>query len=454
MRGEDLTTVASFSVRESARERFSLMWFPSHGEVPAVEDPDSALARTDAYWRDWSSRCTYSGEWRLPVMRSLITLKALTDQMTGAIVAAPTTSLPEDLGGSRNWDYRFCWLRDSVLTLDALLEGGYSDEALAFGRWALRAGAGDVSKVQIMYGTEGQRHLEELELDWLPGYEGSRPVRVGNAAAKQFQLDVYGEVVGVAYVTSMVTGEIDPRSWPRMRAVIEYLEKAWREPDDGIWEVRGPRRHFVQSKVMAWLAFDCAVRLVEHFGLDAPLARWKRIRREIHEQVCEKGYDAKRRTFTQYYGSQELDAAVLLIPIVGFLAGTDKRVTGTIDAIRDGLGHKGLISRYSTAATDDGLPGSEGQFLACSFWLVTALAMNGRGDEARRLFERLLALSNDLGLFSEEYDLEHRRLIGNFPQAFTHLTLVQAAKTLGSPPGDIAARYSRPQPAHESPVSA
>jgi GH15 family glucan-1,4-alpha-glucosidase len=453
MRGEELTTVAAFSVREGARERFSLMWFPSYVGAPTVEDPDSALARTDAYWRDWSSRCTYAGEWREPVMRSLITLKALTDQMTGAIVAAPTTSLPEDLGGSRNWDYRFCWLRDSVLTLDALLEGGYSDEALAFGRWALRAGAGDASKVQIMYGTEGQRSLQERELDWLPGYEGSQPVRVGNAAANQFQLDVYGEVAGVAYVTSMVTGQIDPRDWPRMRALIVYLEQAWREPDDGIWEVRGPRRHFVQSKVMAWLAFDCAIRLVEHFGLDAPLARWKRIRGEIHRQVSEKGYDEQRKTFTQYYGSQELDAAVLLIPIVGFLPGTDERVTGTIDAIRDGLGHDGFISRYSTAATDDGLPGSEGQFLACSFWLVTALAMNGRAGDARRLFERLLSLSNDVWLFSEEYDVEHERLIGNFPQAFTHLTLVQAAKTLGSPPGDIAARYAQPQPTPKPPVS-
>jgi GH15 family glucan-1,4-alpha-glucosidase len=454
MRGEDLTTVAAFNVREGARERFSLMWFPSYSTPPEVEDPDSGLARTNAYWRDWSSRSTYSGEWRQPVMRSLITLKALTDQTTGAIVAAPTTSLPEDLGGSRNWDYRFSWLRDSVLTLDALLEAGYSEEALSFGRWALRAGAGDVSKVQIMYGTEGQRHLQERELDWLPGYEGSRPVRVGNAAAKQFQLDVYGEVAGVAYVTSMVTGQIDPRNWPRMRVLIEYLERAWRKPDDGIWEVRGPRRHFVQSKVMAWLAFDCGVRLAERFGLDAPLERWKRIRREIHEQVCDKGYDAERGTFTQYYGSQELDAAVLLIPIVGFLPGTDERLTGTIDAIRDGLSHDELISRYSTTATDDGLPGSEGQFLACSFWLVTALAMNGRGEEARRLFEHLLTLSNDLGLFSEEYDVRHGRLIGNFPQAFTHLTLVQAAKTLGSPPGDIAARYARSRPAEDSPAIA
>jgi GH15 family glucan-1,4-alpha-glucosidase len=300
-----------------------------------------------------------------------------------------------------------------------------------------------------MYGTEGQRQLEEIELDWLPGYEGSRPVRVGNAAAKQFQLDVYGEVAGVAYATSMVTGSIDGHFWPRVRALIEYLETAWDEPDDGIWEVRGPRRHFVQSKVMAWLAFDCAVRLVQRFELDAPLARWKRIRARIHKQVCEKGYDSDRNTFTQYYGSQELDASVLMIPIVGFLPGTDERVTGTIDALRRELGHGGFISRYSTSATDDGLPGSEAQFLACSFWLVTALAMNGRADEARVLFERLLSLGNEVGLFSEEYDVAHHRLVGNFPQAFTHLTLVAAAKTLANPTANVTARYVEPEPADE-----
>jgi GH15 family glucan-1,4-alpha-glucosidase len=305
-----------------------------------------------------------------------------------------------------------------------------------------------VSKLQIMYGTEGQRQLEEFELDWLPGYEGSRPVRVGNAAAKQFQLDVYGEVAGVAYATSTVIGSADAHIWPRVRALLEYLETAWEKPDDGIWEVRGPRRHFVQSKVMAWLAFDSAVRLAERFELDAPLARWKQIRTRIHRQVCEKGYDSKRETFTQYYGSQELDAAVLMIPIVGFLPGTDKRVTGTIDALRHELGHDGFLSRYSTTATDDGLPGSEAQFLACSFWLVTALAMNGRADEGRRLFERLLSLGNDLGLFSEEYDVSHQRLIGNFPQAFTHLTLVQAAKTLANPTANVTARYEDPKPAH------
>jgi GH15 family glucan-1,4-alpha-glucosidase len=444
LRGDNEATVAEFSIGEGMRERFSLTWFSSHGKAPRVEDADSALARTDAWWQEWSSRSTYTGEWRDPVLRSLITLKALTDEVTGAVVAAPTTSLPEDLGGTRNWDYRYCWLRDAVLTLDALLEAGYVDEGLAFGRWALRAGAGDPSKLQIMYGTAGQRHLDELELDWLPGYEGSRPVRVGNAAAKQFQLDVYGEVAGVAYATTMVTGQIDPQRWPQVRGLLEYLEGAWQEPDDGIWEIRGPRRHFVQSKVMAWLAFDCAVRLVEQFELEAPLERWKQVRAQIHHEVCDKGYDPERGTFTQYYGSQELDAAVLMIPIAGFLPGTDKRVGGTIDALSDELGSDGLISRYATDATDDGLPGSEGQFLACSFWLVTALAMNGRRDDAHRLFERLLSLGNDLGLFSEEYDVQRRRLIGNFPQAFTHLTLVQAATTLANPSGDPAARYVQP----------
>jgi GH15 family glucan-1,4-alpha-glucosidase len=430
MSSVDGAITATFSVRKGMRERFSLSWYPSYAPAPTVEDADSALARTDAWWGEWSARCSYTGDWQDTVLRSLITLKALTDDATGAVVAAPTTSLPEDLGGARNWDYRYCWLRDAVLTLDALLDGGYVEEALAFGRWALRAGAGDASKLQIMYGTEGQRHLDELELDWLAGYEGSRPVRVGNAAAKQFQLDVYGEVAGVAYATSMATGRVDRERWPQVRALVEYLEQAWTEPDDGIWETRGPRRHFVQSKVMAWVALDRAIKLAEHFELDAPLARWKRVRLRIHDEVCEKGYDGERRTFTQYYGSEELDAATLMIPLVGFLPGDDERVSGTIDALQSELGHDGFVSRYSTTKTDDGLPGSEGQFLACSFWLVSALAMNGRTDQARALFERLLGLANDLGLYAEEYDVPRQRLVGNFPQAFTHLTLVAAAKAL------------------------
>jgi GH15 family glucan-1,4-alpha-glucosidase len=354
----------------------------------------------------------------------------MTDETTGAVVAAPTTSLPEDLGGVRNWDYRYCWLRDTVLTLNALILGGYTDEALAFRDFAFRAGTGDPSKLQIMYGVGGERRLDEFELDWLPGYEGSRPVRVGNAASGQFQLDVYGEVLAVAGVAAEKLGRVDPRNWPRWRAFVEHVERVWREPDDGIWEARGPRRHYTQSKVMAWVVFDTAVRLAERFGLDTPVERWKQIRQEIHDEVCEKGYDPERNTFTQYYGSKELDAAALAVALVGFLPGSDPRVTGTINAVRDGLGYDGFISRYSTAETDDGLPGTEGQFLACSFWLVTALALNGRLDEARELFDSLLGLTNDLGLLAEEYDVSRQRHVGNFPQAFSHLALINAAAAI------------------------
>jgi GH15 family glucan-1,4-alpha-glucosidase len=423
-------TTAEFTALEGARQRFVLSWYPSYEEAPPVEDADSALARTEAHWREWSGRCTYDGEYRDAVLTSLIALKAMTDETTGAIVAAPTTSLPEDLGGMRNWDYRYCWLRDSVLTLNALLVGGYTAEALAFRDFALRAGTGDPEKLQIMYGVGGERRLDEFELDWLPGYEGSRPVRVGNAASGQFQLDVYGEVVGVASIAAVMLNQFDPTNWPRSRANVEYVERIWREPDDGIWEARGPRRHYTQSKVMAWVVFERAIVLAEHFGLDAPLDRWRQIRQEIHDEVCDKGYDAERGTFTQYYGSKELDAATLAVVLVGFLPGSDPRVTSTIDAVRDGLGHDGFISRYSTAETDDGLSGTEGQFLACSFWLVSALAMNGRVDEARELFERLLSLTNDLGLLAEEYDVGRQRQVGNFPQAFSHLALINAAANI------------------------
>ena len=423
-------TTAEFTALEGARQSFVLSWYPSHSEAPPVEDGDSALARTDAFWREWSGRCTYDGEYRDEVLTSLIALKAMTDEITGAVVAAPTTSLPEDLGGVRNWDYRYCWLRDSVLTLNSLIAGGYTDEAIAFRDFAFRAGTGDPSKLQIMYGVGGERRLDEFELDWLPGYENSSPVRVGNAASGQFQLDVYGEVVGVAGVAVEKLGRPDPRDLARSLALVEHVERVWREPDDGIWEARGPRRHYTQSKVMAWVVFDTALRIAERFGLDAPVERWKQIRQEIHDEVCEKGYDAERGTFTQYYGSEELDAAALAVARVGFLPGSDRRVTGTINAIRDGLGHDGFISRYSTAETDDGLPGSEGQFLACSFWLVTTLALNGRLDEARELFERLLGLTNDLGLLAEEYDVARQRQVGNFPQAFSHLALIDAAAAI------------------------
>ena len=423
---------ASFVAVEGARERLTLSWHLSYEEMPPVEDADSALARTEAWWREWSERCAYRGPYSDEVLTSLIVLKAMTFETTGAVIAAPTTSLPEDIGGERNWDYRYCWLRDSVLALEALLATGYTEEALGFRDYLLRVGTGDPTKIQIMYGIDGERRLTEFELEELPGYEGSKPVRIGNAASEQFQLDVYGEVLGVAFLGTQVIGRIEKRFWPRWRTVVEHVETIWRQPDDGIWETRGPRRHFTHSKVMAWVVFDRAVRLCEQFGLEAPLDRWRETRDEIHQEVCEQGYDRERRTFTQYYGSKELDASVLNIPLVGFLPGTDERVTGTIDAIARELGRDGFVSRYSTADTDDGLSGDEGQFLACSFWLVSALALNGRVEEARALFERLLGLANDLGLLAEEYDVKRQRQVGNFPQAFSHLTLIGAATAISA----------------------
>ena len=429
---DDGTVRADFAAVEGARQRLSLTWHPSYEESPPVEDADSALARTEAWWREWSGRCAYQGRYRDEVLTSLIALKAMTSETTGAVIAAPTTSLPEDIGGVRNWDYRYCWLRDSVLALEALLAAGYTEEALAFRDFMLRVGTGDPTTIQIMYGIRGERRLTEFELEDLPGYEGSRPVRIGNAASEQFQLDVYGEVLGVAFLGTTVLGRIEKRFWPRWRTLVEHVETIWSQPDNGIWETRGPRRHFTHSKVMAWVVFDRAIRLAEQFELEAPLDRWKKTRDEIHQEVCEQGYDSARRTFTQYYGSKELDASVLNIPLVGFLPATDERVTGTIDAISRELGRDGFVSRYSTADTDDGLPGDEGQFLACSFWLVSALALNGRVDEARALFERLLGLTNDLGLLAEEYNVKRQRQVGNFPQAFSHLTLIGAATAISA----------------------
>jgi GH15 family glucan-1,4-alpha-glucosidase len=408
-----------------------MSWHESWDSAPPTDDAEAALARAEAFWREWSDRCTYEGEWREAVVTSLIVLKALTHETTGGIVAAPTTSLPEELGGVRNWDYRFSWLRDSTLALRAMLSNGYSEEAQAFRRWTGRAAAGDPRDVQIMYGLGGERHLPEMELDWLPGYEGSRPVRIGNAAADQFQLDVYGETIGVFYVGASLAGAVEPAVWERAVQVLEVVDSLWRQPDEGMWEVRGPRRHFTHSKVMAWLAYDVMVKLAERLGLQAPLEHWKATRDEIHAEVCEKGYDAERNTFTQSYGSKELDANTLHVALVGFLPGDDERITGTIDAVRAELGRDGLPSRYSNVDTDDGLPGTEGQFLACSFWLVSALAINGRRDEARELMDRLLGLRNDVGLLAEEYDVEARRQIGNFPQAFSHLALVTSAQVLG-----------------------
>jgi GH15 family glucan-1,4-alpha-glucosidase len=427
---EDGTVRADFVAVEGARERLTLTWHLSYEQTPPVEDADSALARTESWWREWSGRCRYQGAYRDEVLTSLIALKAMTSETTGAVIAAPTTSLPEEIGGVRNWDYRFCWLRDSVLALEALLAAGYTDEALAFRDFLLRVGTGDPTNIQIMYGIGGERRLTEFELETLPGYEGSKPVRIGNAASEQFQLDVYGEVAAVMFIGVELMGRIERRLWPRWRAVIEHVETIWRRPDDGIWEARGPQRHYTYSKVMAWVVFDRGVRIAEQFELEAPVDRWKQVRDEIHREVCERGYDAERRTFTQYYGSQELDASVLNIPLVGFLPGTDERVGGTIDAVRRELGRDDFVSRYSTAETDDGLAGDEGQFLACSFWLVSALALNGRTDEARALFERLVGLANDLGLLAEEYDVGRRRQVGNFPQAFSHLTLILAARAI------------------------
>jgi GH15 family glucan-1,4-alpha-glucosidase len=429
---EDGTVGADFVAVEGARQRLSLTWHLSYEESPPVEDADSALARTEAWWREWSGRCAYQGRYRDEVLTSLIAIKAMMSETTGAVIAAPTTSLPEDIGGERNWDYRYCWLRDSVLALEALLAAGYTEEALAFRDFLLRVGTGDPTKIQIMYGIRGERRLTEFELEELPGYERSRPVRIGNAASEQFQLDVYGEVLGVGFLGTKVVGRIEKELWPRWRTIVEYVETIWRQPDDGIWESRGPRRHYTYSKVMAWVVFDRAVLLAEQFELEAPLDRWKETRDEIHQEVCEQGYDPERRTFTQYYGSKELDASVLNIPLVGFLPGTDERVTGTIDAISHELGRDGFVSRYSTADTDDGLSGDEGQFLACSFWLVSALALNGRVEEARALFERLLGLTNDLGLLAEEYDVKRQRQVGNFPQAFSHLTLIGAATAISA----------------------
>ena len=422
------TVIAEFPAIEGARERFVLGWHLSQEPAPPVEDADSALARTETAWRQWSDRCTYDGLYRDEVLRSLIVLKALTHEVTGALVAAATTSLPEDLGGVRNWDYRYCWLRDAAMTLTALFGGGYTEEALAYSEYLGRVATGDPAEIRIMYGVGGERRLIEFEIDELPGYEGAKPVRVGNAASEQFQLDVYGELALALHMAAEAGMEI--RDWPRWMGVVDHVESIWREPDDGIWEPRAPRRHYTSSKVMAWVVFDRSLRIAERAGLDAPVDRWTRVRDEIHEEVCERAYDNDRNTFTQYYGSQELDASVLSIALVGFLPIDDERVVGTIDAIERDLTRDGLVSRYSTDETDDGLPGGEGQFIACSFWLVGALAFSGRIEDARALYERLLDLRNDLGLLSEEYDVDHGRLVGNFPQAFSHFTLVNAARAI------------------------
>ncbi|MFC3675330.1 glycoside hydrolase family 15 protein [Ferrovibrio xuzhouensis] len=430
LRGRDMKTVGRFEVSEGEEVGFVLSWTPSFQPDPPKLPAAEAIAAVEAFWTDWAAAFTPGAEWSDAILRSLLTLKALTHRQTGGIVAAGTTSLPEQPGGSRNWDYRLCWLRDSTFTLYALIGGGFLGEAQAWREWLLRAVAGDPADLQIMYGIAGERRLVEYEVPWLPGYGGASPVRVGNAAAGQLQLDVYGEVMDTLYVARKAGLPPEPAAWALETALVEHLETIWDQPDDGIWEVRGGRRHFTHSKVMAWVAFDRAVRSAEEFGLHAPLERWRAVRDAIHAQVCDKGFDAAQNSFVQSYGSTALDASLLLIAMVGFLPADDPRIIGTVTAIERGLLRNGLVLRYDTGEVADGLPPGEGAFLACSFWLADNYILLGRHAEARALFERLLGLCNDVGLLAEEYDPVNRRQLGNFPQAFSHLALINTARNL------------------------
>jgi GH15 family glucan-1,4-alpha-glucosidase len=449
-RGEDLTTISEFTVDEGERIPFVLTWSRSHEDVPEAIDPEVALADTEAFWREWSEACPLDvpREWAPLIRRSLIVLKALIYEPTGGIVAAPTTSLPEWIGSVRNWDYRYCWLRDATLTLLALLHCNHAGEAGEWRRWLIRAIAGDPADVQIMYGVAGERRLSEFELPGLEGYEGSQPVRVGNAASEQLQLDVYGEVLDCLYQARVHGLPMDPNAWQMQLGLLDHLEGAWRRPDDGIWEIRGERRHFVHSKAMAWVAFDRAVRTVETQGVEGPVDRWRAVRDEIHREVCERGFDPRLNSFTQSYGSQELDASLLLLPLVGFLPASDPRIHGTIEAVERELLHEGFVLRYRTHEDGvDGLPPGEGVFLPCSFWLVDCYELLGRHDDAHELFGRLVDLSNDLGLLAEEYDPRAGRLLGNFPQAFTHLALVNTAFNLAPHlPSPMRLRHAQKHP--------
>jgi GH15 family glucan-1,4-alpha-glucosidase len=432
LENRDRKTFARFDVAAGEVYPFVLTYVPSHREVSHETDAEKSLADTERFWKEWSGQCSYAGEWALPVRRSLITLKALTYAPTGGIVAAPTTSLPEKIGGVRNWDYRYCWLRDATLTLLALMNAGYFDEAKAWREWLLRAVAGSPEQMQIMYGIAGERRLTELEIPWLAGYENSEPVRIGNGAAAQVQLDVYGELIDTLYQACKGGLARHDAAWNMQRALLEHLGKAWILPDEGLWEMRAPPRHFTYSKVMAWVAFDRAIKMVEHFDLPGPLNRWRELRRRIHVDVCRRGFNRKRNSFVQSYGSDELDASLLLIPITGFLPCTDPRVISTLEAIRRELTVDGLVRRYRTERAGDGLPPGEGVFLACSFWLADNLCMQRRWDEAGELFARLVGLCNDVGLLAEEYDPLARRFLGNFPQAFSHVGLVNTALNLSA----------------------
>ena len=433
VRGENMTTVSEFVLKPGKRVPFVLTWFPSHRPLPDPIDAEAALNDSEAFWLEWAGNCSHSGDYHDEIHSSLLVLKALTYHPTGGIVAAPTTSLPERIGGQRNWDYRFCWLRDATLTLRAMLAGGYLEEALEWRGWLLRAIAGDPADLQIMYGIAGERRLDERELDWLPGFDGSLPVRVGNAASTQLQLDVYGELMDSAYQTLVHGVPGDPAGWSLLKMLLRWLEDGWRKEDAGIWEVRGPNRHFTYSKVMSWVAFDRAVRFHEEFGRDGPVERWRRLRDEIHAQVMSESWCESKQAFAQSYGSERLDASALLLPAVGFLPADHPRMVSTVAAIQRELVHDGLVRRYlpDEDGDVDGVGGDEGVFLACSFWLADVLAGQGRVTEARELFERLLDLRNDVGLLSEEYDPVARRQLGNMPQAFTHLALVGTAMLLG-----------------------
>jgi GH15 family glucan-1,4-alpha-glucosidase len=430
LRGENMTTVGEFTVKAGQTVPFMLSYAPSHRAVPEQIPADDALAETETFWTEWASNCRPSPPWSDLIVRSLITLKALTFAPTGGMVAAPTTSLPEQIGGPRNWDYRFCWLRDATLTLLALMNSGYYEEAGAWRDWLLRTVAGSPDQVQIMYGLAGERRLTEWEVPWLAGYEQSRPVRIGNLAHTQLQLDVHGEVMDALHQARRGGIAANESGWALQLALLQRLEKLWREPDNSIWEFRDRRRHFTYSKVMAWVAFDRSIKSAEMFGFDAPLDRWRKQRDAIHADVCAHGYDASRNTFVQAYGERPLDASLLLLPAVGFLPPDDARIRGTIAAIERELMADGFVLRYDTERTTDGLPPGEGAFLACSFWLVDAYMLLGRHDDAKQLFERLLAVRNDLGLLSEEYDPTSGRQVGNFPQAFSHLALINTATNI------------------------
>jgi GH15 family glucan-1,4-alpha-glucosidase len=442
--GRDMTTVAEFTVRKGEVVPFVLSHFPSHRPPPLPINPLAAIHSTVLWWQDWSARCTYQGKWRPQVLRSLITLKALTYTPTGGIVAAPTTSLPEQFGGVRNWDYRFCWLRDATFTLYALLIAGFQNEAQAWREWLLRAVAGRPADLQILYGISGERRLDEWEIPWLPGYQGAAPVRIGNAAAGQMQIDVYGEVMDTLHLAC--TSGLAPaeHAWQIRRKMVEQLESVWDKPDRGIWEIRGDPQHFTHSRVMAWVAMDRMVKAVERFGVAGPVDQWRKLRDKIHRDVCKKGFDAKRNAFVQYYGAKGLDASLLLIPLVGFLPPTDPRVRGTVEAIERELMQDGFVARYDTAGKNvDGLPPGEGAFLPCSFWMVDNLSLMGRHADAHALFERLIGLCNDVGLIAEEYDPKKKRLCGNFPPAFTHVALINSARNLSRPGGPNEQRSER-----------